>query len=63
MQSGHIHEFSFQMLYVMDGWVTFEYVGQGRYTIHQGDAVLQTPMIKHCEIAWLHLFDNSDGAH
>ncbi|MEM7026515.1 MAG: cupin, partial [Pseudomonadota bacterium] len=30
---------------------TFEYEGQGERTIRKGDAILQTPMIKHREIA------------
>jgi hypothetical protein len=28
-----------------------EYEGQGEHTIKKGDAILQTPMIKHREIA------------
>ena len=37
--------------YVLNGWATFEYEGQGQRTIRKGDTVLQTPMIKHREIA------------
>jgi len=51
IQSWHIHECSFQMVYVLNGWATFEYEGQGQHTIRRGDTVLQTPMIKHREIA------------
>jgi quercetin dioxygenase-like cupin family protein len=39
------------MVYVLNGWATFEYDGQGERTIRKGDAVLQVPMIKHREIA------------
>ena len=39
------------MIYVLNGWATFEYEGQGERTIRKGDAVLQVPMIKHREIA------------
>ena len=51
IQSWHIHECDFQMVYVLNGWATFEYEGQGEHTIRKGDTVLQTPMIKHREIA------------
>jgi len=51
IQSWHIHECDFQMVYVLNGWATFEYEGQGERTIRKGDTVLQTPMIKHREIA------------
>ena len=51
IQSWHIHECDFQLVYVLDGWATFEYEGQGQRTISKGDTVLQTPMIKHREIA------------
>ena len=51
VQSWHVHDCDFQMVYVLNGWATFEYEGQGQRTIKKGDAVLQTPMIKHREIA------------
>ena len=51
IQSWHIHECDFQLVYVLGGWATFEYEGQGQHTIRKGDTVLQTPMIKHREIA------------
>ena len=51
IQSWHIHECDFQLVYVLGGWATFEYEGQGQRTIRKGDTVLQTPMIKHREIA------------
>ena len=35
----------------MNGWATFEYEGQGQRTIRKGDTILQTPGIKHREIA------------
>ena len=50
IQSWHIHECDFQLVYVLNGWTTFEYEGQGQHTIRKGDTVLQTPMIKHREI-------------
>jgi uncharacterized protein YjlB len=51
VQHWHIHECDFQFVLVLQGWATFEYEGQGQHTIRKGDAILQTPMIKHREIA------------
>jgi uncharacterized protein YjlB len=51
VQQWHIHECTFQFVLVLNGWATFEYEGQGQRTIRKGDAILQTPMIKHREIA------------
>ena len=46
----HIHHLDFQMIYILQGWVTFEYKGQGTFTFHEGDSVLQPPEISHREI-------------
>lgn len=51
VQQWHIHECDFQLVYVLNGWATFEYDGEGERTIRKGDCVLQKPMIKHREIA------------
>lgn len=51
VQQWHIHECDFQLVYVLNGWATFEYEGEGKRTIRKGDTVLQKPMIKHREIA------------
>ncbi len=51
VQQWHIHECDFQFVLVLNGWATFEYEGQGERTIRKGDAILQTPMLKHREIA------------
>ena len=51
VQQWHVHECNFQFVYVMNGWATFEYEGQGEHTIRKGDCILQTPGIKHREIA------------
>jgi len=51
VQQWHVHECTFQLVYVLAGWATFEYEGQGQHTIAKGDCILQTPMIKHREIA------------
>ena len=51
VQQWHIHECDFQLVYVLNGWATFEYEGQGERTIRKGDCILQKPMIPHREIA------------
>lgn len=50
VQEWHVHDCTFQFVYVMEGWATFEYEGQGERTIKKGDAILQTPGIKHREV-------------
>jgi len=51
VQQWHVHECDFRMIYVPNGWATFEYEGEGVRTIRSGDAVLQKPIIRHREIA------------
>jgi mannose-6-phosphate isomerase-like protein (cupin superfamily) len=51
VQKWHVHDCNFQFVYVMNGWATFEYEGQGEHTIRKGDCILQTPGIRHREIA------------
>ena len=38
------------MVYILKGWVTFEYEGKGTFTFHEGDSVLQPPKLPHREI-------------
>jgi uncharacterized protein YjlB len=51
VQHWHVHDCTFQMVYVMNGWATFEYEGQGQKTIRKGDCINQVPGIAHREIA------------
>jgi uncharacterized protein YjlB len=51
VQQWHVHDCTFQFVQVLNGWATFEYEGQGQRTIRKGDCILQTPGIKHREIA------------
>jgi len=51
VQQWHVHDCNFQFVLVMNGWATFEYEGQGQHTIRKGDCILQTPGIRHREIA------------
>jgi len=46
----HVHDLDFQMIYILKGWVTFEYEGQGEVTFRPGSAALQPPGIRHREI-------------
>ena len=51
VQQWHVHDCRFQMVYVMNGWATFEYEGKGQKTIRKGDCINQIPGIAHREIA------------
>ncbi|MCW0232191.1 MAG: cupin domain-containing protein [Ferrovibrio sp.] len=43
----HYHKLDFQLVYVLKGWVKFEYEGEGSFTLKAGDCVLQPPEIRH----------------
>ena len=47
----HVHDLDFQMVYVLKGWVTFEYEGKEPVTLEAGDCVHQPPGIRHREVA------------
>ncbi len=46
----HSHELEFQLVYVTQGWVVFEYEGQGEHVLRAGSCVLQPPGIIHREV-------------
>lgn len=46
----HRHDVQFQIYYVLRGWITFEYEGQGIVTAAAGSCVHQPPGIRHREI-------------
>lgn len=46
----HTHELDFQMVYVITGWVVFEYEGEGQHILRAGSCVLQPPGIRHREV-------------
>lgn len=46
----HIHQTTFQFIYVLQGWIEFEYEGQGRVRLEAGSSVHQPPSIRHREI-------------
>ena len=46
----HRHDLGFQMVYVLKGWVRFEYEGTGEVLLKAGSSVYQPPGIRHREI-------------
>ena len=47
----HAHTLEFQFVYVLRGWVEFEYDGVGRVRLEPGSSVVQPPGIGHVELA------------
>ena len=52
VQHWHLHECTFQLVYVLKGWARFEYEGEGVRTLRAGDCINQRPMIPHREIEY-----------
>ena len=46
----HFHETRFQFVYVLKGWIEFEYEGQGIVRLEAGSSVHQPPGIRHREV-------------
>ena len=46
----HRHGTQFQLVYVLKGWIEFEYEGQGVVRLQAGDSVHQPPGIRHREL-------------
>ncbi len=46
----HLHHTQFQMVYVLKGWIEFEYEGQGVVRLEAGSCAHQPPGIRHREI-------------
>ncbi len=46
----HLHETDFQMVYVLKGWIEFEYEGQGRVRLEAGSCAHQPPGLRHQEL-------------
>jgi len=46
----HRHDTTFQLVYVLQGWIEFEYEDQGAVRLEAGSCVYQPPMIRHREI-------------
>jgi quercetin dioxygenase-like cupin family protein len=47
----HHHALDFQLVYVIRGWVEFDYAGVGRVRLEAGSSVVQPPGIRHVELA------------
>jgi quercetin dioxygenase-like cupin family protein len=43
----HYHDVEFQMVYVLKGWLTSEFEGEGLHTFCAGSCWIQPPKIKH----------------
>ena len=46
----HLHRTSLQLVYVLSGWIEFEYEGQGVVRLEAGSCVHQPPSIRHREL-------------
>ncbi len=46
----HRHGTTFQLVYVLKGWIEFEYEDQGRVRLEAGSCVYQPPGIRHREV-------------
>jgi len=46
----HRHGVTFQLVYVLKGWIEFEYEGQGVVRLEAGSCVHQPPGIRHREV-------------
>ena len=46
----HLHRTSFQLIYILKGWIEFEYEGQGKVRLEAGSCVHQPPEIRHREL-------------
>ena len=50
MPQRHHHQVEFQMVYVLKGWIRFDYEGVGEVTLSAGSCVHQPPGIRHTEL-------------
>ena len=46
----HFHKTEFQLIYILKGWIEFEYEGQGVMRLEAGSCVHQPPNIRHREL-------------
>ena len=46
----HRHMTTLQLVYVLKGWIEFEYEGRGRVRLEAGSCVHQPPEIRHREV-------------
>ena len=48
----HYHDVDFQMIYVLKGWMTTEFAGEGAHTFYAGSCWIQPPKIKHTVLGY-----------
>jgi quercetin dioxygenase-like cupin family protein len=48
----HYHDVDFQMVYVLKGWMTTEFEGEGTHTFYAGSCWIQPPKIKHTVLSY-----------
>jgi hypothetical protein len=48
----HYHDVDFQMIYVLKGWLTSEFEGEGAHTFYAGSCWVQPPKIKHTVLGY-----------
>jgi len=48
----HYHDVEFQMIYVLKGWMTTEFEGEGTHTFQAGSCWIQPPKIKHTVLGY-----------
>jgi len=48
----HYHDVEFQMIYVLKGWMTTEFEGEGTHTFRAGSCWIQPPGIKHTVVGY-----------
>ena len=46
----HMHETGFQFIYILNGWVEFEYEDAGRVRLEKGSSAYQPPRVRHREM-------------
>ena len=46
----HLHNTTFQFVFVLKGWIEFEYEGQGMVRLEVGSSVHQPPGVRHREV-------------
>jgi len=46
----HLHRTQFQLVYILKGWIDFEYEGEGVVRLEAGSCVHQPPGIRHREL-------------
>ena len=46
----HLHETTFQMVYVLKGWIEFDYEGHGKVRLEAGSCAHQPPGLRHQEL-------------